>query len=419
VCSILTSAALADEQQFTASDRAPINFTRAIALTLERNPSLVASGYQIDLKAAGVLQAGLRPNPELRVSAENFTGSDRYSAVDNAETTISLAWVLERGKREKRVEAARASVSLAETERDIKRMDAAAQTARLFLDCLSFDVRLKQASQAIELAQATVATVTKRVEAGRSPAADRVRAEVDLARAKLIQEDLEHQRLVAVHRLAAQWGTRKPDFTNVLGDFARIPKVRTYEALLEQIKDNPDQRRFLSERRLREFEIQLAEHNVRPNWRVSAGIRRFESSDDHAFVAELNIPLALRNKNQGRIAAARTTLAISSAQQTDALLRIETKLFELYQELQHSLHVAKAYNSDILPKVEQALDETERAYAAGRYSFYELSAARSDLLSAKASSVDATVETLRYIIEIERLTGVSLRSSLTDVGDAS
>ncbi|MDH3691041.1 MAG: TolC family protein, partial [Gammaproteobacteria bacterium] len=348
----------------------------------------------------------------------NFAGGGRFSALDSAELTVSLEWVLERGKRAKRVATANAGVSLAETQREVRQLDVAAETAGLFLDCLSFDAQLLQAQEAIKLAESTVAMSAKRVEAGRSPAADRARAEADLARAELYYEDLEHQRLVAMHRLAAQWADPAPGFSSIAGSLDRLPDPGTYESLLERLKQSPDHQRFFNEQRLRESEIRLAELAAKPDWRISTGIRRFEFTDDYALIAEVTIPLAFRNKNQGRIAAAQSELALSTARQSEALIQRQTVLFAMYQELQHSRHVADTFNTNILPKVEQALRETERAYAAGRYSFYELSAARTDYLAARARTVDAAVGFLKQVIEIERLTGVSLNSSLTRAGDA-
>ena len=75
----------------------------------------------------------------------------------------------------------------------------------------------------------------------------------------------------------------------------------------------PDIARFLSKQRVDEAELRLAEAQRKPNWRVSAGVRRLEISDDEALVANITIPLALRNRNQGRIAEAQASLA-----QTDA-----------------------------------------------------------------------------------------------------
>jgi cobalt-zinc-cadmium efflux system outer membrane protein len=92
-----------------------ISFDIAIRKTLERNPALIAFGYQIEAQRGRVLQSELRPNPELGVVLENVAGTGPFSGVDGAEATISLAWVLERGNRERLIDASRAGVSLLQT----------------------------------------------------------------------------------------------------------------------------------------------------------------------------------------------------------------------------------------------------------------------------------------------------------------
>ncbi|WP_348240629.1 TolC family protein, partial [Salmonella enterica] len=54
----------------------------AVGLALERNPDLVASRYELTASQARIVQAGLRPNPELGVEYENFAGSGTVRSVD-------------------------------------------------------------------------------------------------------------------------------------------------------------------------------------------------------------------------------------------------------------------------------------------------------------------------------------------------
>nr|MDJ0929212.1 TolC family protein [Gammaproteobacteria bacterium] len=162
-----------------------IDLDEAFARTLERNPALVIAGYQIDARRGSSLQAGLRPNPELDVTVEDVFGSGVFDGFDSAEVTLRLGWVLERGKRQRRVAAAEAGLSLAEVDMDIDRLDAVAATARYFLDSIAYQTRLERIESAIALAERTVSAVGERVQAGRSPDADLARAEADLARIRL------------------------------------------------------------------------------------------------------------------------------------------------------------------------------------------------------------------------------------------
>lgn len=82
-------------------------------------------------------------------------GTGAFRSFDSAETTVTLGWVLERGLRRRIVDAAGAGLSLREVDAEIVRVDVAAETARRFLVCLAYQGRLRNAQQAVALAQAT------------------------------------------------------------------------------------------------------------------------------------------------------------------------------------------------------------------------------------------------------------------------
>ena len=70
-----------------------IGLKEAVARTLVRNPELVAFGYQLQAQDGRVVQAGLVPNPELSLTVENALGTGDFTGIDDAETTLSIAWV--------------------------------------------------------------------------------------------------------------------------------------------------------------------------------------------------------------------------------------------------------------------------------------------------------------------------------------
>src|SRR5210317_215798 len=124
LCLAATYGTASFGQTVSTSDQVALNLDTAVARTLESNPRLIAFGYQIHAQQGRLQQSELKPNLELGLLVENALGSGDFGGIDSAETTLSLAWVLERGKRERRVDAARAGISLLETEAEIQRLDA-------------------------------------------------------------------------------------------------------------------------------------------------------------------------------------------------------------------------------------------------------------------------------------------------------
>ena len=384
---------------------AALTLSTALDRAAARNPGLIAGGYQIEAAAGRLQQAGLRPNPELNVTVEDALGTDQYRGLRSSEVTLSLSWIIERGLREYVIAAARAGTTLAQSDIEILRIDVAAETARRFLVCLAFQERLTQARDAVERAGQAVATIGERVEAGRAFAAELARAEAELARAELAEEDYTHELLAAEHRLAAQWGERRPDFAAVSGDVLARPDPAPFEVLLARIDANPELARYMSQQRIDESQLRLAEARSRPAWQAYGGLRRFQVSDDIALVGGISIPLPLRDRNQGGIAEARAMGAWTRAAADAERLRIETELFSLYQELNHNLQLATRLELEVIPLTQAALSETRAAYELGRYGYFEWRVVEMELLQATRELLEASVEAHRLIIEIERLTG--------------
>jgi cobalt-zinc-cadmium efflux system outer membrane protein len=389
-----------------------IGLEDAIDRTLESNPELVAFGYQIQAQQGRLTQAQVKPSAELGLVVENALGSGDYKGVDGAETTLSLGWVLERGKREALVGATRAGVSALEAQKEIQRLDVIARTAYLFLENLEYQERLRLSHEATALAEQTVATVRKQVTAGRAPSADLARSEAELARVRLAAEDISHELKTARRWLAAQWGAPQADFSKVLGDPRQLPSPGSFARLLEEVDRNPNLSALLSQRRLQEAELRSAEAQANPDWRFNAGIRRLELTDDNAFVAGVFIPLTSRNSNQGRVTEARADLDRVEADRVATRLQIETQLFAVYQALEHSLHRTMTLREEVLPRLEKAVSETQRAYKAGRYSYYELQVIQTELIATRTDLVDAAIDAHQRLIELERLTGAAMPSAV-------
>lgn len=393
-------------QEVPAREGPPIGLEEALAKTMMANPALAAAGFQLDAAQGRLQQARLKPNPELDVTVQDALGTGEYRRFGRTETTASLAWVLERGVRERIVGAASADASLRGVDVAIVRLDVAAETARRFLECLAYQRRLANAAEAVALARETVRLVGTRVRAGRSLEAELSRAEAELARAELLQEDYEHELSSAYHRLSAQWGETTPAFGAVSGDVATLPTLEPFAALLSRVDANPELVRFMSQQRVDEAEVALAEARARPNWRISAGVRRYDTTNDFGLVAGFVLPLPIRNRNQGRIAEARAEAAQTRAEAAAARVRIETTLFGLYQELNHNLQLAGRLTADVIPKLEQALGDARRAYEIGRYGYSEWRIVQGELLEAHNELLEASVDAHRIVVEIERLTGV-------------
>src|SRR5690606_35089938 len=89
-----------------------------LAEALERasatSPALIAAQAEVRAAEGRALQAGLRPNPELDLSIENFAGTGAFRGMDETESTLSIGQRFELGgKRTARQRAAEAEIEAA------------------------------------------------------------------------------------------------------------------------------------------------------------------------------------------------------------------------------------------------------------------------------------------------------------------
>jgi len=382
-----------------------LSLQRAVANALAKNPELQTSTYALRAADARTTQAGLGPNPELSVQLEDFAGTGRVRDFDAAQVTFALSQVIELGsKRERRVDAARKAQGLLAVEVQARQLDVLAEVTRRFIHVAADQQQIALTHRATELAGKTVAEVEKRIKAAKSPEVELHRARIALTRAQIEEEHAEHELLASRRKLAAMWGDTEARFAPVSADLYALPTLGDFDALQTRLASNPDFTRFASEERLRDAEVRLAQSRRAPNIQVGAGIRRLQATQDEAFVLSLSIPLMIRDRNQGGIAEAEARRNSVSAEKQAAFIRAQAQLFDLYQELRHSITQAKSLSGDVLPQMEQVLKGTEYAYQRGRYSYLEWVDAQRDLLDTRRSLIEAAANAHRYLAEIERLT---------------
>lgn len=386
-----------------------LTLARAIEAALARNPDLVTSAYDLKAADARIEQARLRPNPELAVELENFAGTGEARGTKILETTLSLSQVVELGgKRALRQGVVILDKDLSSVERQAQQLDVLADVTRRFIDLAAAQERLELAKSTREVVQRTLDAISARVDAARSPEAERSRAQIALTRARIEEQQAQSELPSARLALAALWGSTEPTFTRARGDLLALDAVKPFETLVEQLDRNPNFVRFASAARLLEAELRLARAQARPNLTFSAGVRNLAATNDRALVAGFSMPLPLFDRNQGAIRQAEVRVAQTDAARRAAFLRARAAIYALYQELLASRGRFETLRTSAVPQAQRALEQTQAGYERGRFSYLELATAQREVLELRAAIIDAAADSHRVLAEIERLTGEPL-----------
>lgn len=386
-----------------------LTLREAVRAALASNPDLAASSFEVEAAEARLDQSRLRPNPELSLDLENFAGTGQTRGARALETTLSLSQVVELGgKRALRTGVAMGDRDVVGIERQAQQLDVLADVTRRFIDVAAAQERVSLAASTREIAQRTVDAIAERVQAARSPEAERSRARIALTRAVIEERQALSELRSARLSLAALWGSADPVFSGTEADLFVFEPIEPFERLVARLERNPDFVRFASERRLREAQLRLARAQARPNLTFGAGVRRFNESGDVALVGGISMQLPAFDRNQGGIREAEARLAQNGAARRAAFVRARATVYGLYQELIASRDRLQTLRTEALAQAQQALEQTRSGYERGRFSYLELATAQQDVLEIRAASIEAAADAHRALTELERLTGEPL-----------
>lgn len=380
----------------------------AVAAALRGHPDLQTMSWERRAAEARRLQAGLRPNPELRVNLENAPGTGEHNGLSLLETTLELALPLEpAARREARLGISAAELAGVDAREALLRLDIAAHTARLFIDVVEQQGNLELARQAVEGAELMLAAAKRRVRAGAASELEVSRATVAVERARLQEEHYEHLLLVQRRTLAAQWGQREPGFISAEAELLPLPPLPDGPALLARLRLSPDFALYDVEARLQEARAAQAVARNRVQPVVGVGLRRFEATDDVALLATLTLPLPWRDRQQGVIAEAEALSSRSAAARTAAELAGEVALFDLLQELKHAATVLQQLDSVLIPQAEKTQQLLRKGYESGRYTQLDWLDAQRTRLELEQERLSFAAEFHRFRVAVERMTALS------------
>ena len=378
----------------------------AVALALMENPELAPFAWQTRAVEARILQSSLRPNPELGLQVEDIVGTGRFRGVREAQVTLQLSQVVELGgKRAARMDVASQGRDIAQSEYEIKRVEVLGEVTQRFILVVANQHALALALTNRDLAKDAFRTVTERAQAGRVSSLEEQKAELALARAELVVEGAEHELRAARKKLSASWKNNEPVFERAEADLFARKSIPPFANLASRLARSPEIKRWISERKLREAEIRLADARRAPNITVGGGIRRLEGPGDQAFILGLSMPLQISDRQQGAAAEARALLGRSEADQQAAEFRLNSVLLGIHEEMEHDLHIMEGQQKDILPKAEKALATARDGYSQGRFSYLEVLDAQRTLFDVHQELIRAATSYHQFVGEMERLIG--------------
>lgn len=442
-----------------------LTLREVLARTLVQSPRLAEYAVEVRAAEARRIQAGLYPNPELSIEAEDlrwtpgpesrsmehtldidFDASGLAPTVSvtrdrsegdatgfsHAEFTVEISQVvLLGGKRIKSVRAAEQAIDVARWDYEVARADALTAAAAAFFDAFADQEHVRARKELAEVAEQVEATVAARVEAGDVSPMETRRAAIEAASARAAYRralgDWERSRAL----LAAHWGAIAPDFEKVNGDWEAVEPLPPLADLTANGQGLPDYHRWTAELARREADTAVARADAVPDIEVTLGVKAsplwtsrsrsigfepgtiglsrevssYSESRDYTFILSASIPLPFFDRNQGNILEAEHEAAKAHHALRALEADVAAAIRGAYETTAARHDEVMAIRGEILPLAERNLSDMEMGYREGKFDLLNVLDAERTLIELRDEYIEALADYHQNRIELERWAG--------------
>ncbi|OCW25974.1 TolC family protein [Pseudomonas sp. S3E12] len=371
----------------------------ALQTAFANNPDLAAAQWDIEIAAGGRQQAGLIPNPVASWDAED-------TRRDTRTTTLKLSQTLELGgKRGARIDVATRAQDAAALALEQRRNTLRAEVIEGYYGALRAQERLDLAQRSLALAERGLVVANGRVTAGKSSPVEATRAQVQLSEIRL-ELNRAHMGLTdAYRRLAASTGSAATDFQALATPSHSTPPLPSATHLLARLEQTAE---------LRLAELQIVQNEARvglekaqriPDLDVSIGSQYDASVRERVNLVGVSMPIPLFNRNQGNVLAATRRADQARDLRNAAELRLRTETRQALDLWQTANSEVRAFNQQILPAAQSAVDSATRGFEMGKFNFLDVLDAQRTLIAARTQYLAATAQATDAWLRIERIYG--------------
>lgn len=384
---------------------------QAVELALARAPILRSVEASRRAALGDRVQAGLRPNPEVRLDNQSFVASGPYRGGPPLETSVGLSQRIETaGKRQARVEAAGRALALTGLDAEAVRLDLIREVVRALAEAVAGARAVGIAQERVRLADEVLRATRARVEAGREPFVQQRRAQVARETAAVGFERSQREAAVLQRALSVLLAAPRVEFDadraawfDDLGprpNPARAPAPPPGQLDRVRLDALIDQRRA---------ELDLQRRNAVPDFTVSGGVSRLREASQTgtgtAFVVGLSVPLPIFDRNQGNILRAGAEVNRAEADAERGRLYLDATLTDAERRLDQAWRAADSLRRTVLPAAIEAAGFAREGYAAGRFSLLEVLDAQRVLSDVRDQLNLALLDVQQVRADIARLRG--------------
>lgn len=381
-----------------------LTLSEATAFALQANPEIAVVMRGREVESAQTLQAASRPNPTLSGQVQDLRSQNRIAS-------IILSQQLETaGKRDKRMAAADASLSMAEADIRITQAEISAKTYAAFYQVLAAQQAQALAQQLLKISTQSKESTAKRVLAGKVSPVEETKAKVAEAGLKIDLASASQQLVSAKQRLASLWAKSLESNSHedyiAVGELEQLNNSATLDDLTAQLADSPRLRKASLAITQKQALSAIEQSKQTPDLTVSLGAQRNEElGGTTQAIIGLSIPIPVFDKNQGNLQSARAREFQSIDEKTALENQLKTELADAYSRRQLQIEASNMYQQDILQGAQSAYEAARKGFEFGKFSFLEVLDAQRTLFQAKTQFIQTLVLARLAEADIQKILG--------------
>ena len=365
-----------------------LSLDEALARALDNHPLLAEAEARSEAAAGRTRQAGLWPNPELTVGAEQLRSDP--DLVDTRESVAGLSQQIPLGGRAgKAREVARLEQEAARHEREVVRREVERRVRGAFATALFQQEALKILDQGMEDHGQAMSFARARLQAGELVPVDIAASEMAGARLSLERDRCREATRLAREALALAMGEPERVPEALAGDLDASCDVPALEDLLRHMDQHPEALREAAAVGGALARLALAKAARIPDVEVGVLFRRLEATNEERLDLGVNLPLPMFDRGQGQVAEARAEARAAGLRQRLVLQERRQSLREDHQRLREAMASYQAHMDVLVPQAERTLHAAEARAAVGDLNHVDLLETRLEVMRVRLDRLEA------------------------------
>lgn len=390
-----------------------LTMEQAVASALRNNLDLRAASFEVDKARGRLLQAGLWPNPELEFSTTTdraFNDEGERTSAAGFQQAFPVSGRLHFAKRVSRVDVAQAMAEIRNRERLL-----IGEVQRDFLNVLLLRQQIAANREFVGLNREFVDVLEERLKRAEVSEVDLNLARVELQRLGVESAVLESDLVARELSLKLRMGLPPEQRISLEGNVeALAAKFGPEKYQTTMVVNRPDLRQTELGIDRAAAEVRLARAEAWADWTLGTNYENERRVDepiglksDQFLGFKVSIPIALWNRNQGRVYEQKA--ATEQARQQFEAQRLSIRS-EIATGMARALKLRDAvgnYRRDLLPALAQTNALVRKGYSEGLIPATQVIQVQQQQTTLRASFLTATANYLQALVDLETATASS------------